>query len=440
MKTKINMYITSSLIGMMMCLPALIGCSKDNNNTEIVKPPLPPIEVDYSNMFGVNVYTSLGGSLTNGSDPGVTKEISTDLIGAIGIKSVRMNFSLSWLLEYSNGELRYREDNVAIFKEYIRLLKENGVVNILGVNSAYLIYPQSGLPRSYWKAIPDPEKNPEIYLDFLELHEKQCRMVAERFPEITHFEYGNEMSVPNGHNLNKNGFVEGASAAANAPFVFTDSELAAVTADLGYYTTRGFKAGNSNAKIVLPGLYLMVPEDTRNHVNSIYEHIESGNFPTTRIVNGNREIPADTDPDNYFEYQNWHPYLYAEHSTDWLKMNESLYQVSLDHGHTDVKIFITEFGYYDSFLPNREEVIANSCVPAIKALTGHLPAIESVFIFRMFNWMTAYAGVADMEKSFGIFDSPIQPNGARPKPVAISLFYYFNGANANSDPLFKYMK
>jgi hypothetical protein len=426
----------------MMCLPAFIGCSKDNNNPEVEKPSFPPIEVDYSNMFGINIYTSLGGALTNGSDVGVTQEIAADLCGAIGIKTVRFQFYLSWLLNYnsSNDEITYNEVNVAIFKEYIALLKENGVVNIIGNNAAYNHYPAEGLPRSYYKSIPDPETEPEVYIKFLELIEREYKMVAEKFPEVNYYEYGNEINVPNGHNMSKNGFNPNASNEDKAPYCFTDSELAARTADIGYYANRGMKAGNPNAKAVLPGLYLMVPEDTRDHINSLYEHIESGKLPSTRMVNGNREIPADTNPDNYFEYLNWHPYLYAEYSEEWLRMNESLYQVAIDHGDVEKKVLITEFGYYDSFLESREEVIANVCVPAIKALIGRLPAIESIEIFRMFNWITAPVGVADMEKSFGIFDSPIQPNGARPKPVAINLFYYFNGVNANSDVLYLHAK
>jgi hypothetical protein len=439
MKTKINIYAISLLISM-MCLPAFIGCSKDSNPEE-EKQKFPPIEVDYSNMFGVNVYTNVASSIgSSGCDAGVIPAISSDMCGVMGIKSIRVDMYLSWFIEYdATGNLQFREANVSMYQDYLRLMRENGVENIIAVNPAYVLYPY-GHPRTWYKAIPDPVTEAGLYVEFLELLEKQYKMIAERFTEITHFEYGNEMSVPNGHNINKNGFIYGASAEQNAPYVFTESELALVTADIGYYSTRGVKSGNPQAKTVLPGLYLMVPEDTRNHIKLIYEHIQSGNLPSTTIVGGSRKTPADTDPDHYFEYLNWHPYIYAEYTQEWLQMNESLYQVALDYGDVKKKVLITEFGYYDSFLASREEVIANSCVPAIKALTERIPAIEAVCIFQMFNWTSAPANVAAMERTFGIFDSPDQPNGARPKPVAISLFYHFNGVHANSDPLYKYMK
>jgi len=107
-------------------------------------------------------------------------------------------------------------------------------------------------------------------------------------------------------------------------------------------------------------------------------------------------------------------------------MNQSLYQGDLDNDDADKKVLITEFGYFDSFLERRGEQITNACVPAIKALVEAIPAIESIFMFRMFNWTTAGNDIAAAEKSFGIFDSPLQPNGVRPKPVVISLFYHLS--------------
>jgi hypothetical protein len=70
-------------------------------------------------------------------------------------------------------------------------------------------------------------------------------------------------------------------------------------------------------------------------------------------------------------------------------MNESLYQIAVDHGDAGRKIIISEFGYFDSYLERREELIADVCVPAIVALTERLQTIESVYMFRMFNWTSA---------------------------------------------------
>jgi len=419
---------------MLTVLP--ISCSNDDDPKEIPD-PTPPVVADHSNLFGIGAYPNLGNNIGGSADAAVTKEMIAELSGTLGVKSFRMLMHLHWVLEFDgNGKLKLREDNVNRFKEYIKLLKDNGIVNIVATSPSY-IYPY-GRTRTHWLSVPEP--GTDEYFEFLEVLEEAYKLVTAEFPDINYFEYGNEINAPRGHNMNKNGFKANATAEDNAPFIFTDSELAAITVDMGYYATRGIKSVNKNVNVVFPGLYLVVPEETRMHLVYIYEHIKSGKHPLTRSASGSREIPASTDPDDYFEYLNWHPYIHAGHTKEWLRMNQSFYQVAIDNDDADKKILITEFGYFDSFLTNREEQIADACVPAIKALVETIPAIESVFLFRMFNWTTAGDDIAAAEKSFGIFDSPLQPNGARPKPIAISLFYHFNGIDANSDPLFKYMK
>lgn len=432
-KNHIILLLTSIIL---IILP--ISCG--NNDDDPQPTPQPPIEVDRSNMFGIGAYPNLGDNIGGSADEVITKEMVANLCGALGVKSFRMLMHIHWLVEFdSNGKLKLKTENVNKYKEYIRLLKANGVVNIVATSPSYP-YPY-GHARTYWLSIPDPATEPDLYIEFLKVIEEAYKLISAEFPDINYYEYGNEINAPNGHNMSRNGFLSTNTTEQNAPYVFTDSQLAAITADIGYYASRGLKSINPNIKVVEPGLYLMDYEDTKNHLKSIYEHIKSGKLPSSKIgTDGKREIAADTDPDSYFDYLNWHPYLYAEHSKAWLINNQAIYQVAADNGDYGKKVLITEFGYYDSFLERREEQIANVCVPAIKALADALPAMESIFLFRMFNWTTAPSNIAAAEKSFGLFDSPLQSKGARPKPIAISLFYHFNGVNANSDPLFQYMK
>ena len=65
--------------------------------------------------------------------------------------------------------------------------------------------------------------------------EDSYKMLAAAFPDVTQFEVGNELNAPKGHNLCKDGFRDGATAEENAPFIFTTSEQALVTADICYY-------------------------------------------------------------------------------------------------------------------------------------------------------------------------------------------------------------
>lgn len=420
---------------MLTILPVSCGNDDDPQPT-----PQPPIEVDRSNMFGIGAYPNLGDNIGGSTDEAVTKEMVANLCGAMGVKSFRMLMHLHWLVEFDgSGKLKLKTENVNKYKEYISLLKANGIVNIVATSPSYP-YPY-GHARTYWLSIPDPETDHDLYIEFLEVIEEAYKLISAEFPDINYYEYGNEINAPNGHNMSKNGFLSTNSAEQNAPYVFTDSQLAAITADIGYYATRGLKSINPKVKTVQPGLYLMNYEDTKNHMKHTYEQIKSGKLPSSRIgIDGKREIAVDTNANSYFEYLNWHPYIHAEHNKAWLRNNQAIYQVATDFGDYGKKVLITEFGYYDSFLERREEQIADACVPAIEALAEALPAMESIFLFRMFNWTTAPKEIADAEKSFGLFDSPLQPKGARPKPIAVSLFYHFNGVNANSDPLFQYMK
>jgi hypothetical protein len=333
-----------------------------------------------------------------------------------------------------SGTLVYQEDVIAKTKEFIEKLKAKGVTKIVGSNTYYM-YP-FGEERSYWLSVPEP--GTALYTEFLELIETGYKMVAERFPEITDFTVGNELNAPRGHNLSKNGFKPDMTAEEKAPYVFTTSEQGMITADIGYYASRGIKAVNPNAKVIMPGPYM--PDDgyPYDYFKAIYDHIASGNLPSSvNDTDGGRKIPADSDPWHYFDVMNFHPYIGSggAHDSAWLDLHESFYKIAVDHNHI-CSIIADEFGYFDSLLERREEAIADACVPAIVALTQRLPNIETIIIFRLCNWMSCPPDVAVAEKSFGIFDSPYQPGGARPKPVAFSLFYHFNGLDANSDDLY----
>lgn len=411
------------------------SCSNDNTDNET--PPPPTYQVDRSNLFGIHEQPKVGENIGGQADNGVTPQLVADICGTLGAKSFRMLLHLSWVMEHNaEGKLVFKEDNLQKFKDYASMLSEKGVRNIMLTNAAYM-YPY-GHTRSHWKAVP--EIGTELYVKFMEQLEESYKMIATAFPDVTQFEVGNELNAPKGHNLCKDGFRDGVTAEENAPFIFTTSEQALITADICYYANRGVKAANPKANVVAPGLYMVDIPETKVYLNTIYDHIASGKLPTTRLKEGKRELTADTNPGHYFEYLNWHPYIHEGHSLAWLNMNESLYQIAVDHGDAGRKIIISEFGYFDSYLQRREELIADVCVPAILALTERLPTIESVYMFRMFNWTSAGSGIVETEQTYGLFDSPLQPLGARPKPVALSLYFHFNGVEANPDLLYKYMK
>ena len=410
------------------------------NDPDDPNPPTDSVIVaDRSNMFGLQEQPTVCANITAGSDKGVTPDLVANLCGALGVKSFRLGMNIPWVLEYNSaGELVFRQPNIQNFKDYAALLRQHGVRNIILSNTMYM-YPY-GASRSWWRAVPGPCT--ELYIKFMEQIEKSYEMIAGAFPDITYFEVGNEMNAPNGINLCKEGFIGSATAAQNAPYIFTTAEQAQITADICYYANRGVKSANPNGKIVAPAPY-MIDSLARNYLTSIYDQIRSGSLPTSRLDQTTqiREIAASTNPSDYFEYLNWHPYTTGgAYTLEWVRQNEALYQVAVDHGDAGRKIVMTEFGYFDSYLERREILIGNSCVPAIKVLADRLKTLEAVFLFRMFNWTTPPTGTAAAEQTYGLFDSPLQATGVRPKPIALSLFFHYNGVSANPDSLYKYMK
>ena len=86
-----------------------------------------------------------------------------------------------------------------------------------------------------------------------------------------------------------------------------------------------------------------------------YRAIESGKFP--------RGLPADTDPDHYFQVQCYHAYNFGGDPKILRDGAEMIVRVMQRHGDGGKKIFITEFGYHDSdFVKTRgmtkEDVVA----------------------------------------------------------------------------------
>ena len=71
---------------------------------------------------------------------------------------------------------------------------------------------------------------------------------------------------------------------------------------------------------------------------------------------------------------------------------------------------------------------------------NNLPFVETVIIFRLFDWEQAGAATGNpnsIEIGFGLFTSP--NNGdIRPKEIGIKLFKQINGQDADLSPIYQY--
>ena len=75
-----------------------------------------------------------------------------------------------------------------------------------------------------------------------------------------------------------------------------------------------------------------------------------------------------------------------------------------------------------------------------RSVKGESSFLGSGVLFPYVQLYDAGAGVKDMEKTFGIFTSPVEEMGITPKPAALALFKYFNGEDADTSGLYKYKK
>ena len=430
--------IIKIICALALALTIALGCVAcgGGSNGETQKTGL-GYEVDRSKMFGICVLPS--DLPTSSKDPGITTEIVCDLIQTMNIKSVRVWMHIPYVLErvgYTN-ELRLKESTVQVYHDYFAALDEAGVENILVMSHQYL-YPVEMIPQpTYNGVVPDPVTDPVAYQAFLDMFRNCYDMLAEEFPEITLWEPNNETDHPSGTTIVREGYVQGGGE-ANDPYLYSMTDVARITADLCYYANLGIKKHNPENELVMPGLVFSSTAASAIFIDLLYEQIESGELPFSEDADGNRVLPADTNTDNYFNVLNWHPYANIQPNDDWLQANIDMYNVAVEHGDGGKKLFLSEFGWYDSFDETRQNKIGLWYPEALDLLQENLPSLEAVYCFRMFNWTTTGEGVKDMEKTFGIFTSPVEESGITPKPAALSLFKYFNGDNADTSGLYKY--
>lgn len=390
-------------------------------------------DVNRENMFGICALPS--DLFTPSADAGVTTDQISSLIKVMNIKSVRVWMHIPYVLERAkkSNELSVKKVAAAKYHDYFAKLSDAGVENILVMSHRYL-YPVEMVEPQFNGVVPEPDT--DEYICFMNLFEDCYRVMSKEFPEITLWEPNNEMDYSKGSTVVRYGYTAGASAAQNAAYLYDTDEVAGITADMCYYANRGIKENNPNNELVMPGLCFTPDSSGTIFLETLYEQIASGNHPTSFDEDGNRVLPADKNTDNYFNVLNWHPYPNNAPSDAWINANVELYNVAVQFGDAGKKIFLSEFGWYDDFSETRQNNIGTWCVQAFDMLKEKLPSLEAVFIFRMFNWVSTTEDVKDMEKTFGIFTSPEEEGGIQPKPIAISLYKYFNGENADLNKLY----
>lgn len=402
----------------------LSGCKKDDKYENIKQD-------EY--LFGVCNLTS--DQLPGIIDTHVNNEWSANKIGALGAKSTRLWIYMGYHINRDpNGNTLYlNKGNCEILHDYISKLKANGVERFVGMITSFVTPYEFNCSDS--TAVPSVYDDYDIYIKFLDIMSNAYAMLAKEFPEINFWEIGNEPDISHGSWFHKKGYTS--DNASN--YKFTTDEGAHITADLCWYARRAILKVNSEAKIVSPGLTCSSYNDeSAQYLSAIYEKIKSGYLPTA-------EKYSDKDPDNYFDILAWHPY--PPDTDKFLEANKKMYQVAIDNGDEGKPVFLTEFGFSDRRFggvsaerdtDGVQKNIADMAVKMLDLIKTELPFVETAFMFRLSNVAEFYREESE-ENSFGLFYSPDDDAewAGKPKPIAISLFEYFNGENADKSILYK---
>ena len=371
-------------------------------------------------------------------DKGIQPETTINLISDLGCGSMRVWMHAKNLVkrQADSNSISFIESAYREYKSYIALLKEKGIHHIVSMNHSY-IFPLgfSGNEKSEAE-IPVP--GTKEYSDFLNLLSDTYELLASGFPEIPYWEIGNEVNLhrflckPNFPWENRPGEND-----YDESCCYTFEEKAQITADLCYYANRGVKRGNPNAYVVFPS-----PTPYWGYTQlawwfgEVYKAIESGDFP--------RGLTPDTDTDNYFQVLAWHPYNFGGEKDIFVTGCNEVYDVCKAHGDDGKKVFFTEFGYHDfDFVKERnmtkteaDEMQASFFKTDFKAFLEELPFVESVHIFRLFDWVAG----PGIEIDFGMFTSTVHEEGIVPKAKGLALYKLIQGEDADTDCLYRYAK
>lgn len=361
----------------------------------------------------------------------LTTEYVSEVAGVFGAKSYRlwMHFSRVLTRDPKSNEVLINEVVAEKFHNLIASLKAQGVERFICMTSNYL-HPLGYDPTTAG-VVPDPLTEPDAYEEFLDLFEECFRVLAVEFPEIDYFEPTNEPDILNGQNICKNGYQWGGTD--NGEYIYSMVDGAHIVADMSYRVTRAVKAVDKKNTVLLPALCGY--SSTVYYLDEIYKAIKSRTLPTG-------EKKADTNPDHYFEILNWHPYLLGEGepvmNQGWVNLQKRIFAVAEGYGDGDSPVWFTEMGFTDIGNKDYQQEMADNMTKLLNYLKTDLKFVETVFVFRITN-LTGYAVMNEYENNFGLFYSLNDPDeelAGKPKPIAIALYQFFKGKDADLSPLY----
>lgn len=355
-------------------------------------------------------------------DPSSTMDRVADMTGVMGFNCYRLSTPLDSMFEVAEGDVPvFKEGQRALIHQVIEKMKAAGVKEFVAVSDAP-IYPY-GYQVTSSGVVPDPLVEKEMYLRWVKLYAKAWGMIVAEYPEITYIETMNEPDHPNANIFTKQGHQWG----IDDGYVYSMTDKAHMIADIQYYVYKEAKAANPNVYVTTPGLCCTSAEDIS--LDYVYEAIESGAHPYG-------EDFADTDPDHYFDYINFHCYLGDATTEDYFNRCKSFYAAAGRHNDDGKPALLTEWGFTDRDNEGQEVINGENMTKLLEFFNDEMPYLEMVMLY-MLNDFSGYS-VEVNEDNFGLFTSfGDTEKPCYPKPAAISV-YKFMHKTEDVTPLYKY--
>lgn len=243
-----------------------------------------------------------------------------------------------------------------------------------------------------------PSRQDPGYRSWLECYENCWYLLAKEFGEVLYWEIDNELN--------------------NKDFMYIEDhfgeklstcELAAMSADMLFYASRGIHRANPQARTVLGGIVdpygLGVPETgtgttMANYMEALYDEIESGQH-------------GSTAPDDFFEVAAWHPYYYrAAPDAYFVRENHRIYEVIRRREGRDKPVFWTEFGWDETLWDSGP--IPDAIESLFAVIREQMPYVKCVCYYRYFDDMTE-GTPRGMGVYAGLFADPV-PGRAETDP------------------------
>ena len=424
---KITILLTLIVCGLFF----LVGCGQ----TPTEEPKDPYANIDKSFIYGIDepVLETISNSLAleNGkyryTVNGFDMEITADLIGMMGVKSMRFRIPQSFMVtagQYDEGAYEY-------LKNAIRLLKEAGVELLIGLLD-YFPTDTSFVPDSNRSV---PHLDDEAYDEWMNSLTALCQSTCELFPEITYWEMGNEMN--SGNFFHPNGYTKpsGSIGSAGASGAFEYEEQVQIYTDYMYYAAKGIHKANPNNKAMTSGFAFTTPGSYASieyFIRDFYDLIKGGKAPSNV-----GKTKRSTNPRDYFDGFCWHPYVPAGKgiNKDWLDGNNKIYKAVIDNADEGLPVAFTEFGFHDDGDPELEEIQTEYMELAYQYMINDMPYVISCCAFRMYQCQFATSWGGAYQNYWGYFtENTSATNGIEPRYKALALQKLYGGVG----DLYKY--